>query len=132
MTIMSMNPDFTSAYVQQWNINVQRELWRKFVLTVAYLGNKGTHLQTLQGFNLNQLAPQYLALGNALNQQVPNPFSGLVASGPLSTATAALIAVKFLRGWMTPTNRTYGPPARSRPPPRPGPKSSWSTPWWIA
>jgi hypothetical protein len=51
LPIMNMNPNFTSAYVQQWNINVQRELWRKFVFTAAYLGNKGTHLHVSEQQN---------------------------------------------------------------------------------
>jgi hypothetical protein len=51
MPIMNMNPNFTSAYVQQWNFNVQRELWRKFVVTAAYLGNKGTHLHVSEQQN---------------------------------------------------------------------------------
>jgi hypothetical protein len=51
LPIMNMNPNFTSAYVQQWNFNVQRELWRKFVFTAAYLGNKGTHLHVSEQQN---------------------------------------------------------------------------------
>jgi Carboxypeptidase regulatory-like domain len=51
LPIMNMNPDFTSAYVQQWNFNVQREVWRKFVITAAYLGNKGTHLHVSEQQN---------------------------------------------------------------------------------
>jgi hypothetical protein len=40
-------------YVQQWNLNVQRELPGKFVLSAAYVGSKGTHL-TLQR-DMNQI-----------------------------------------------------------------------------
>ena len=42
-------------YMQQWNFNIQRELAHDTVMTVAYVGSKGTHL-TLQS-NLNQLYP---------------------------------------------------------------------------
>jgi hypothetical protein len=42
-------------YVQQWNVSVQRELMRSTVLTVAYVGNKGTHLGVQE--NANQLFP---------------------------------------------------------------------------
>ncbi len=42
-------------YMQQWNVSIQRELAPSTVLTVAYVGNKGTHL-ALQD-NLNQLYP---------------------------------------------------------------------------
>jgi hypothetical protein len=42
-------------YVQQWNFSVQRELAQGTVLTVAYVGSKGTHL-ALQS-DLNQMYP---------------------------------------------------------------------------
>jgi hypothetical protein len=42
-------------YVQQWNLNVQREIARATVLTVAYVGSKGTNLG-LQ-LDINQLHP---------------------------------------------------------------------------
>jgi len=42
-------------YVQQWNVNVQREVLKSTVLTLAYVGSKGTHL-ALQS-DLNQLYP---------------------------------------------------------------------------
>jgi hypothetical protein len=42
-------------YVQQWNLDVQHELPSHVVLSVAYVGSKGTHL-TIQN-NLNQLQP---------------------------------------------------------------------------
>jgi hypothetical protein len=42
-------------YVQQWNVNIQRELVKSTVLTVAYVGSKGTHL-ALQS-DLNQMYP---------------------------------------------------------------------------
>lgn len=64
MTVMSMNPDFTSAYVQQWNINLQRELPKKVVLTVAYLGNKGTHLHISQQVNPGIYIPGASTTGN--------------------------------------------------------------------
>ena len=41
-------------YVQQWHLDVQRDLFRNAVATLAYVGAKGTHL-TLQ-HELNQLA----------------------------------------------------------------------------
>jgi hypothetical protein len=42
-------------YVQQWNLDVQHELPSHVVLSVAYVGSKGTHL-TIQN-NLNQIQP---------------------------------------------------------------------------
>jgi hypothetical protein len=42
-------------YVQQWNLDVQRELPEHVVLSVAYVGSKGTHLTLLA--DGNQLLP---------------------------------------------------------------------------
>ena len=42
-------------YVQQWHLDVQRDLIRNTVVTLSYVGSKGTHL-TLQ-HELNQLRP---------------------------------------------------------------------------
>ncbi len=42
-------------YVQQWNFSVQRELPSHSVLTLAYVGSKGTHLTDQR--NINQLRP---------------------------------------------------------------------------
>jgi len=42
-------------YVQQWHLDVQRDLVRNTVLTVSYVGSKGTHLN--RQTDLNQLLP---------------------------------------------------------------------------
>ena len=42
-------------YVQQWHLDIQKELPSNIVMTASYVGSKGTHL-TLQR-NLNQLFP---------------------------------------------------------------------------
>ena len=73
--------------MQQWNVNVQRELPGSTLVELAYAGSRGTHIV---GFNydLNQLPPEYLSLGLALDERVPNPFFGVIPPGtPLSTAT---------------------------------------------
>jgi hypothetical protein len=75
------------GYAQQWNFMLQFSPWNNWLIEGAYMGNRGVHLETLQGLNLDQLDPQYLSLGNTLNAQVPNPFYGSIASGPLSTPT---------------------------------------------
>jgi hypothetical protein len=70
MPIMNMNAAFTSAYVQQWNLNVQRELWRKFVLTVAYVGNKGTHLHVSEQQNPGIYIPAQSTTGNIDSRRI--------------------------------------------------------------
>jgi hypothetical protein len=82
------------GYVQQWNLNIQRNLPAGFFVSAAYVGSKGTHLP-LYGPQIDQIAPSYLsqaagqcaaqlastpglarcdATGVTLLQSVPNPF----------------------------------------------------------
>jgi hypothetical protein len=80
-------PDANIGYSQQWNLTTQYSPIANWLVEVAYLGNKGTHLLS-PNINLDQLNPAYLSLGNALNQTVPNPFLGLAPAGTaLSTPT---------------------------------------------
>ena len=44
-----------TPYVQQWNLNIQKELGRRQVLEVAYVGSKGTKLYA--GRDINQPPP---------------------------------------------------------------------------
>jgi Carboxypeptidase regulatory-like domain/TonB dependent receptor-like, beta-barrel len=88
------------AYVQQWNLSVERELPANFFVSAAYVGSKGTHLQQYsQQVNqisdslLSQAASQYAAGGRsavALLQSVPNPFflNGEALALTASTTTA--------------------------------------------
>ena len=83
--------DTVSPWTIQYNVNVQRELpWAMFV-EIAYVGTRGYDLSTVgeSGLSLNQLDPQYMSLGSQLNQQVPNPFFGIVNNGVLTQRTVA-------------------------------------------
>ena len=76
--------------MQQWNVNVQRELPGNFIAEVAYLGSKGTNLLIGEsGLAFGQVDPSYLSLGTALQDQVPNPFFGIITnpSSPLRFET---------------------------------------------
>src|SRR6266478_2450667 len=63
MAFSSSTPTATRAiqnkavwpYVQQWHLDVQRELPSNIVGTASYVGSKGTHLTMLS--DLNQLLP---------------------------------------------------------------------------
>jgi hypothetical protein len=91
------------GYTQQWNFNIQREIGNGFALDLAYAGSKGTGLPG--SIQANQLPDQYLALGTALNQQVPNPFYGLVNVGTLAQPTVS--RAQLLRPFPQFTGVTY-------------------------
>ncbi len=81
--------NFRSGYMQQWNFDIQQELGRSMVLEVLYAGSSGTGLPAQWASQMNQLADRHLALGAALQEQVPNPFFGSVQAGPLAQRTVA-------------------------------------------
>src|SRR4030095_1416761 len=64
----SIDHDFENAYMQSWNLNVQREFLDTVVM-VGYLGSSGTHLITRR--NINQPV-------NGVR-----PFPALSGSGPI-------------------------------------------------
>ena len=65
----SVDHGFNNAYLQSWNLNMQRELASKLTLMVGYFGSKGTHL----------------TLRRNINQPVNGvrPFPALSASSPI-------------------------------------------------
>jgi Carboxypeptidase regulatory-like domain len=76
--------NFHTGYMQQWNFNIQQELWRGSVLSVAYAGSVGVGLPANWASQMNQLSDSYLSLGSALQTLVPNPFYGIVQTGALA------------------------------------------------
>jgi hypothetical protein len=82
-------PFGTTPRSQQWTLSVQQQLRSNWLIDVAYSANRGTHFPAGSfggGYDFNQLDPQYLSLGQALNNQVPNPYAGRVP-GPLGSDT---------------------------------------------
>jgi len=48
----SSDPGFENAYVQSWNLNIEREIKSGLAVTAGYFASKGTHLRLTR--NLNQ------------------------------------------------------------------------------
>jgi outer membrane receptor protein involved in Fe transport len=69
---------------QQWGLSLQQRIgsWR---VEVSYSANRVSHMSA-GNYDLNQLDPQHLALGLALQDQVRNPYAGMVP-GALGNAT---------------------------------------------
>jgi hypothetical protein len=81
-------PNQATPMSQQWDISVQKQLPGRWLVDLAYAGNRGTHL-VAGSYNLDQLNPQYLSNGTALQSPVPNPYSAVVP-GSLGSATIPL------------------------------------------
>ena len=78
-----------TPYMQQFAFTIQHQLPHGWLAEAGFSGSKGTHLRA-GSYNFDQMNPQYLPLGNALNSQVPNPYTGLVP-GPLGGPTITLM-----------------------------------------
>ncbi len=84
-----VDPNKGAPRVQQYSIDVQRELPGNMSLSIGYVGSRGEKLgyggTSDTGININQLDPQYLVLGSQLVQLVPNPFLGVEGAGALAS-----------------------------------------------
>ncbi len=58
-------PNFKTGYVQSYHVGVQEQLPAGIVMDIAYVGNKGTHLQVLADYN--QATPCLLPTVSACN-----------------------------------------------------------------
>ena len=75
--INALNPDNPQPSVAQWSLDVQRRLPFDIVLSVGYVGNKGSHLD--QTVELNAPAPSILSNPNGRR---PIPFFADGVNGP--------------------------------------------------
>ena len=76
------------GYTEQWSADLQYQLGSHSVVELGYTGNRGRRLMYGNpDLNADQLPTQYLALGNALFDSVPNPFYGIAdPNTPLGSA----------------------------------------------
>jgi hypothetical protein len=90
-----------SPWIQQYSIDVERQLGASFSFGAEYVGATGRSLG-LGGsndavLNINQLDPSFLSLGNALLDQVPNPFFGLPAGQGFAVTSPTVQRRQLLR-----------------------------------
>lgn len=94
-----VDPELSTPYVQQYNANVQWELFEDYLLEVGYVGSKGTKLLQVVTLNqpvYNRAANVFIApLGTALSTQK------MVANGIQQTQTSANSRYNSLQVSMT-------------------------------
>ena len=92
--------------LQQWNVNVQRELLRNTSVTVAYVGSHGDHLQ--QQRDTNPVTPRTLADGRVVygarsgtqtisNARVNPVFAALVSANTIGASDYHALQAAFNR-----------------------------------
>ena len=74
------------GYVQQWNLDLQRQLPAGFFADVAYAGSMGVHLEQYNT-NVDQLPDTLWSQGAALTTPVVNPMAGTNPNPSLNGAT---------------------------------------------
>jgi hypothetical protein len=77
------------ADIQTWNLDIQRQLTSNMVLSIAYVGSKGTHLPALNIIP-NQVNPSFLSLGTDLLQNV-----SCLTTGACPAAIAAGVTLPY-------------------------------------
>src|ERR1700722_12716351 len=105
-----VNPVRHSPYVQQWMGGVEYSLTNNDLLDVSYVGNHGVHVLA-QYLEWNQLPTADLALGNSLNDQVPNPFFGHITSSGCGLNLATVVRGQLMRPYPEYCSVTEAPPA---------------------
>ncbi len=60
-TPLLFDPNLRTPYVNQWNLSIQRQIFRDTVLEVAYVGNQGEHLFRMINANQSVLTPDFVA-----------------------------------------------------------------------
>lgn len=100
-------------YNQQWDFSIERELPLNSVVEVNYTGNRGVHLYYNSYTNLDLLPTSAWSLGTALNNQVANPFYGIITNtaSSLSHPTVALSQLLLPHPQFTGISGNIGPPS---------------------
>ena len=75
--------------MQSWSFDVQRQITRSMMVSVAYVGSKGTHLPALNIIP-NQVNPTYLSLGSELSMNI-----SCLTSGTCPQAAAAGVHLPY-------------------------------------
>jgi hypothetical protein len=75
------------GYVQQFNVDLQRQLGWGWFVDAAYAGSRGVHLPNPTATQINQIPDADLSQQGALLDQVANPFQGITTVSSLNPST---------------------------------------------
>lgn len=70
ITGLSYGPNFRELMMQQWNVNIQHEFHRDLLMTIGYVGSRGTHIPYLRDANQAVYIPGQSTAAN-VNQRRP-------------------------------------------------------------
>jgi len=101
ITVFNTHP--LTPYNQRWELGVQRELMKGWVGEVAYVGNRGTHIEINR--NINATPQKYLSRSPVrdattiayLSANLPNPFFGILPASTTIGASSNITRERLLR-----------------------------------
>jgi hypothetical protein len=99
-----------SPYVQQWMTGVEYSLTNNDMIDISYVGNHGVHVLS-QYLEWNEPSASVLAMGNQLNQMVPNPFYGHITASGCGLNNPTIQEGQLLRPFPEYCSVTEAPPA---------------------
>lgn len=76
-TVTSTPAKSPTPMSQQWTLTLEQQLPKNIVAQGTWAVNEGSDF-VAGGYNMNQINPTYLSLGQSLEDQVPNPYAGKV------------------------------------------------------
>jgi len=111
--IFSYLPNYTEPNSQHWNLNLQREIARDYLLTVAYVGTKGTHLLLRHDRNAANYVPGASTLANRDSRRPffpPLTIVEMIESSGNSSFHSGQVSLdkRFSRGFSVLTSYTFG------------------------
>jgi hypothetical protein len=112
ITINEWNAGMRNGYMQQWNINVQREFFRSYLVTAAYVGSKGTKLRLQKELNPAIYTPGTSTVANTDARRALAPTYGSIItqlSNGNSTYHSAQLSLnrRFTRGFTLLASYTF-------------------------
>ena len=104
-SISVFNPNLRTPYVYQFNLNIQRELFNKFVIEVGYVGSRGVKLFMAQNLNQQKVNGDFLTAFKELQAFQLNSASPISPNNTLvkifgtpASAISSLGASSFTQG----------------------------------
>jgi hypothetical protein len=102
--INSVNFGQPTPYLQNWKLSVERSVGSQMVVKVAYAANKGTKLPLNSALDINSLTTAQYYLGAVNNQQVANPFYGVITDSTSILSKATVSQGQLLKPYPQYTN----------------------------
>lgn len=113
MVMGSLAPGFLTPYVQQWNLNVQNQVHKNWLVTLAYVGSKGTKLFSYTEANPAIYIPGKSTTGNTDQRRPYAPYYGSIKQeGTFADSTYHAMELslnkRVSRGFSILTSYTFG------------------------